>query len=99
MPDGHEINVQLPPELVSGVYANFALVQASEHDFTLDFCQITPPTEEGEPPTARVVSRVRIAGSFVDSLLQALSSNAISRDQHIQEMRRKMEGGAEDDDD
>ncbi len=89
---GHEINVQLPPELEGGVYANFALVQAGEHDFTIDFCQMTPPQEEGDPMTVRVVSRVRIAASFVTPLLQAISQNAFTRDEAV---RRAKEGGAE----
>lgn len=91
--DGQEIQVELPAELDVGVYANFALVQSGEHDFTIDFCQLTPPREQGEPPRARVVSRVRIAPSFVGPLLQAISQNAFNRDENIKRARLQQEGG------
>ena len=34
-----EIQVQVPPDIAVGVYANFALVRHTEHEFTIDFCQ------------------------------------------------------------
>ena len=88
-----EIQVELPPELEVGVYANFALVQSAEHDLTLDFCQLTPPTEEGVPPRARVVSRIRIAPSFVGPLLQAISQNAFTREEMLKRIKEQLEGG------
>jgi hypothetical protein len=80
-----EIEVELPPELEVGVYANFALVGHGEHDFVLDLCQINPPREEGGPPRARVVSRIRFAPTFVGPLLQAISQNAFRRDEALRE--------------
>ena len=91
-PEGHEVNVVLPPELETGVYANFALVQGGPHDFTLDFCQVTPPREEGEPMTVRVVSRIRIAPTFIGPLLQAISQNSLSREEAIRRAEQE-EGG------
>lgn len=91
-PAGQEIQVELPPELDVGVYANFALVQSGEHDFVIDFCQLTAPREEGDAPRARIVSRVRIAPSFVGPLLQAISQNAFNRDEAIK--KALDEGGA-----
>ncbi len=88
-----EIQVELPPELEVGVYANFALVQSGPHDFTLDLCQISPPREEGEPPRARVVSRVRFAPTFVGPLLQAISQNAFNRDEMMKKVAQEQEGG------
>jgi hypothetical protein len=88
-----EIQVEVPPEIEVGVYANFALVQSAEHDLTLDFCQLTPPTEAGMPPRARVVSRIRIAPSFVGPLLQAISQNAFTREEMLRKMREQLEGG------
>lgn len=84
-----DIQVELPPELDAGVYANFALVHSGEHDFTIDFCQLSPPRSEGDQPRALVVSRVRIAPSFVGPLLQAVSQNAFNRDELI----KKAKGG------
>jgi hypothetical protein len=51
-----EINVQIPPELETGVYANFAIVHSSEHEITIDLGQMMPRPNEGTPPTVRVVS-------------------------------------------
>lgn len=90
--NGQEINVELPAELDVGVYANFALVQSGEHDFTIDFCQVTPPREQGDAARVRVVSRVRIAPSFVGPLLQAISQNAFNRDEQLKKAREKQEG-------
>jgi hypothetical protein len=87
-----EIQVELPPELDVGVYANFALVASGEHDMTIDFCQLSPPSEEGESPRARVVSRVRIAPSFIGPLLQAISQNAFNRDEALRQAKEQQEG-------
>lgn len=94
MANGHqEIQVELPPELEVGVYANFALVQGGPHDFTLDFCQLTPPRNEDDPPKARVVSRIHIAPTFVGPLLQAISTNAFNRDEVVRKAQQEQEGG------
>lgn len=93
MQDNQQLQVQLPPDLEVGVYANFALVRHTEHDFTIDFCQFVPEAQdEGGPQVVRVVSRVRIAPSFVGPLLQAISQNAFRRDETI---RQAQEGGGE----
>jgi hypothetical protein len=92
--EGQEIQVDVPAELEVGVYANFALVQSAEHDHTIDFCQLTPPQRPGEPPRLRVVSRVRIAPSFVGPLLQAISQNAFNREEQLKKMQQDQEGGA-----
>ncbi len=85
-----DIQVELPPELETGTYANFALVSSGEHDFVIDFCQVDSRREETDPPRVRVVSRVRIAPSFVGPLLQAISQNAFNRDEMI---KKAKEGG------
>jgi hypothetical protein len=90
---GQEIEVEVPPEVEVGVYANFALVSAGEHDFTIDFCQLTPPRHEADHPRARVVTRVRIAPSFIGPLLQAISENAFRRDEAIRQAQEQQEGG------
>lgn len=86
-PQEQSIQYELPPELTNGVYANFALVHhQTEHEITIDFCQITrnPPTDG--PQTARVVSRVHLARSFVTPLLQAISANAFRQDDTLQQL-------------
>jgi hypothetical protein len=88
-----EIQVDLPPDLETGIYANFALVGSGEHDFVIDFCQVDPRREEGDPPRVRVVSRIRIAPSFVGPLLQAISQNAFNRDEMLKKAQQEQEGG------
>ena len=90
---GPEIQVELPPELEAGVYANFALVQSGAHEFTLDLAQLDPPREEGDPARARVVARIRFAPTFLGPLLQAISQNAFNRDQQLKEAQQKQDGG------
>lgn len=91
--DGQELQIDLPEDLEVGVYANFALVASGEHDLMIDFCQLQPQQDEAAPPRARVVSRVRIAPTFVGPLLQAISSNAFNREEGLRRAREESEGG------
>ncbi len=87
-PQEQNIQYQLPPELATGVYANFAIVHhETEHEITIDFCQLdrVPPTPEA-PRVARVVSRVHIARTFVTPLLQAISTNAFRQEDTLRGM-------------
>jgi hypothetical protein len=90
-PQEQEVEFQLPPELASGVYANFAVVHhETEHDIVIDFCQLdTTPPGPGNPRVVRVVSRVHVARSFVTPLLQAISTNAFQQEDTL----RKLEEG------
>lgn len=90
--DVQELQIEIPPELELGVYANFALVSSGDHDFILDLCQLMPRPDENEPPRARVVSRVRFASTFVGPLLQAISQNAIRRDERLKQAQADPEG-------
>jgi hypothetical protein len=91
---GQEIQVDLPPDLEVGVYANFALVGHSEHDFVIDFCQMRPRLDPDTPLSVRVVSRVRLAPTFVGPLLQAISQNAFKRDEALRHAAEPAEGEA-----
>jgi hypothetical protein len=92
-----EIQIEIPPELEAGVYTNFALVSAGEHDFVLDLCQLMPSRAEDDSPRARVVVRVRFAPTFVGPLLQAISQNAFTRDELLKDAQEEDlgEGGTE----
>jgi hypothetical protein len=90
---GQEIQVEVPPDVEVGVYANFALVSGGEHDFTIDFCQLDPPRDESAPARVRVVTRVRIAPTFIGPLLQAISQNAFNRDELLRKAQEEQEGG------
>ena len=90
-----EIQVQVPPDIAVGVYANFALVRHTEHEFTIDFCRrVLEEQQEDGPQVVRVVSRVTIAPSFVGPLLQAISQNAFQRDEVLR--RAQQQGGEEE---
>jgi hypothetical protein len=39
-PGERRLNIQMPAELVGGVYANFANVSFSQYEFTLTFARI-----------------------------------------------------------
>ena len=39
-PDERRLNIQMPAELISGTYANFANVSFSPYEFTLTFARI-----------------------------------------------------------
>lgn len=88
-----ELQIEVPPDVEVGVYANFALVAAGPHDFMIDFCQLAPQRSDDDPPRARVVSRVRIAPTFIGPLLQALSQNAFNRDEMLKQQQQGDDGG------
>ena len=69
-----QIRVVVSDDLKHGEYANFAVVQHTAHEFTLDFCQLLPAAEQGKV-NAEVVSRVRIAPTMVGRVLNALNTN------------------------
>ena len=91
-PQEENVQYQLPPELASGVYANFAVVHhQTEHDITIDFCQLDTippgvPPEAGGQRVLRVVSRVQIARSVVTPLLQAISTNAFQQEDTLKKL-------------
>ena len=104
-PDGEEehgaeerpanFEIQLPPELESGVYANFLGVWHTAHEFTLDFAQVQPaqmddPDDPASPVTlpARVVARVKIPVTVVFDVIRALNENMTRYEQAFGEIRR-----------
>jgi hypothetical protein len=54
------------------VWANFALVNHSPFEFTLDFVRLEYNVD---PPTGVVVARVNMSPLFVTQLIEALSEN------------------------
>jgi hypothetical protein len=87
-PQPQQIQFELPMELATGVYANYALVHHSTpHEITIDFCQLStmPPTPEGIS-TARIVARIHIAPTFVTPLLQAISENAFRQEDTLKKL-------------
>ncbi len=63
----------LPEDKLAGVWANWAQVSHSPHEFTLDFVRI----DATAPPPGRgiVVARVAVSPLFVTQLIDALTDN------------------------
>ncbi len=65
-----QFQLDLKPEIASGVYSNLALISHSHSDFVLDFARILPGM-----PKPEVCSRVILAPEHAKRLLQALQEN------------------------
>ncbi|MBD0347719.1 MAG: DUF3467 domain-containing protein [Thermoleophilia bacterium] len=90
-----EFQIQVPPELEAGVYANFLSVWHTAYEFTLDFGVTQPPqVETPEDPDApvrvgcRVVSRVKIPVTVLFDVLRALNENMTRYEAVFGEIRR-----------
>jgi hypothetical protein len=68
------INIQVSPEMMAGVYANFANVSHSDYEFTITFARVDHEVESGEIPGI-IVSRVSLAPRFMSELMAALEDN------------------------
>jgi hypothetical protein len=69
-----QLNIQIEPAQLVGVYANFANISFSDYEFTLTFARIDHEIEEGEIPGV-VVSRVNMSAKFAKELLDALNDS------------------------
>src|ERR1700726_4062783 len=68
------INIHLSPEIMGGVYANFANVSHSDYEFTVTFARVDHEVESEEVPGV-VVSRVNLAPRFMRELIDAMGDN------------------------
>jgi hypothetical protein len=68
------INIQVSPEMMAGVYANFANVSHSDYEFTITFARVDHEVESGEIPGI-IVSRVSLSPRFMRELIAALEDN------------------------
>jgi uncharacterized protein DUF3467 len=73
-PGERRLNIQMPTELIGGVYANFANVSFSQYEFTLTFMRVEHEIEEGDVP-GTVVSRVNVSPRFVPELIAAMQDS------------------------
>jgi len=71
-PEQQNIEVYLDRKDAGGVWANFARVSHSEHEFTLDFMRLD---QTSKPIQGVVVARVNVSPLFVTQLIEALSNN------------------------
>jgi hypothetical protein len=72
-PERH-FNIHTSPEVMAGVYANFANVSHSDYEFTITFARIDHEVEEGDVPGV-VVSRVNLSPRFMRELLDAMNDS------------------------
>jgi hypothetical protein len=68
------INIHLSPELMGGVYANFANVSHSDYEFTITFARVDHEVEAEEVPGV-VVSRINLSPRFTRELIDAMEDN------------------------
>jgi hypothetical protein len=71
-PEKPDVNVMMDPRDMGGVWANFARVSHSEHEFTIDFVRLDHTMS---PVQGIVVARVNVSPLFVTQLVDALNSN------------------------
>ncbi|CAA9533491.1 MAG: hypothetical protein AVDCRST_MAG79-1131 [uncultured Thermoleophilia bacterium] len=74
--DMHErhLNIHFTPEIMAGVYANFANVSHSDYEFTITFARVDHEVDDEEVPGV-VVSRVNLSPRFMRELLDAMEDN------------------------
>ncbi|MDX6591632.1 MAG: hypothetical protein QOJ13_828 [Gaiellales bacterium] len=73
-PQDRHLNIHFTPEIMAGVYANFANVSHSPYEFTITFARVDHEVEEDEVPGV-VVSRVNLSPRFMQELIDAMSDN------------------------
>ena len=73
-PNERRINIHFSPELMGGVYANFANVSFSDYEFTITFARVDHEIEAEEIPGV-VVSRINLSPRFMRELIDAMEDN------------------------
>lgn len=70
------LDLEVPPELVPGVYANLLGVWHSAYEFMLDFGVFQPPSQRSEAAhigAFRVTSRIRLPVTLVFDVLRTIN--------------------------
>ena len=67
-----QLNIHIDPDVMAGVYSNFANISFSDYEFTLTFARIDHEVEEGDVPGV-VVARVNMSTRFMGELLEAMN--------------------------
>jgi hypothetical protein len=73
-PPERHYNIHTSPEIMAGVYANFANVSHSDYEFTITFARVDHEVDEEEIPGV-VVSRVNLSPRFMRELIDAMEDN------------------------
>ncbi len=72
-PERH-INIHFSPDIMAGVYSNFANVSHSDYEFTITFARVDHEVEDEEIPGV-VVSRINLSARFMQELIEAMQDN------------------------
>jgi Protein of unknown function (DUF3467) len=67
-------NLHTTPEVMAGVYANFATISHSDYEFTLTFSRVDHEVDADEVPGV-VVSRVALSPQAMRELIAAMQDN------------------------
>ena len=74
--DERHINLHATPEMLAGVYANFANVSHSDYEFSITFVRLDHESDDGEGElNGVVVSRVNLSTRFMKELVDAMNDN------------------------
>jgi hypothetical protein len=73
-PPERHINIHFSPDIMAGVYANFANVSHSDYEFTITFARVDHEVEDEEIPGV-VVSRINLSARFMRELIEAMQDN------------------------
>ena len=91
-PERH-INIHFSPDIMAGVYSNFANVSHSDYEFTITFARVDHEVEDEEIPGV-VVSRINLSARFMRELIDAMQ-DAWSKWQTSEGIRNLPETGEE----
>lgn len=69
------INLHATPEMMAGVYANFANVSHSDYEFSITFMRLDHESEDEQEVSGVVVSRVNMSPRFMKELFEAMKDN------------------------
>ena len=67
--DEEEVVIHVPVEMQAGVWANWARISESDHEFTLDFARVDHSVD---PNVGVVVARIGISAKLLRQLLERL---------------------------
>jgi hypothetical protein len=89
------INLHATPEMMAGVYANFANVSHSDYEFSITFMRLDHENEEEGGVNGVVVSRVNMSPRFMKELFEAMKDN-LSKWQAAENIRNLPESPGRD---
>ncbi len=84
------INVEVPEDMMEGVYSNLAMIGHSNSEFILDFIRLLPGV-----PTAKVKARIIVTPDHAKRLLAALIDNVNKFEERYGEIQQSDEAGGQ----